>query len=311
MTERKALGRGLEALMSSVNPTPAVPAVLQMPHPSRINVPIDKISPNRSQPRENFDEAGLKDLAESIKSEGILQPLVVAPSSEGRYELIAGERRLRAARLAGLTEVPAVIREASADKKLELALVENIQREDLNAMEEARGYEVLCRQFNLNPADIAERVGKSREHLLNTLRLLKLPRMIQEDVAQGKISAGHARALLSLPSKEEQIVFRNRIIRETLSVRDIERMIQERGGQKKSRRPRRIHLSDQMKLIVGEMERALATRIRLQPGSKEGHGKISIDYYSWQDLDRVYKKITGHPDTPGGEGQWEKTTEAG
>lgn len=235
----------------------------------------------------------MKELAESICQEGILQPLIVSPSYDGRYELIAGERRLRAAQLAGLTEVPVIIRTVSEAKKLELALMENIQREDLSAIEEAKGYEMLCGQFQLNPADIAERVGKSREHVVNCLRLLKLPKAIQEDVAAGLISAGHARALLALPAMEEQIIFRNRIVRETLSVRNIERMIQERGGRKKLRPQRKIHLSDQLKLIGNEMEKVLATRVHLQPSNKEGHGKIVIDYYSWQDLDRVYKKIIG------------------
>ena len=297
--QRKALGRGLEALMAS--------EVVRMPERQSYptTVPIDQIFPNRNQPRENFDEAGLKDLMESIKRDGVLQPLVVSPSVGGRFELIVGERRLRAARQAGLTEVPVIVRSAEENKMLELALVENIQREDLNPIEEAKGYQGLQDRFGLNHADIAERVSKSREHVANTLRLLKLPKLIQEDVATDKLSAGHARALLALSSKEEQLHFRNRIVRETLSVRDIERMLQQRGGRKRSGPRRKMDLSDQMKLIIDEMELALATKIQLQPSSKEGHGKILIDYYSWQDLDRVYRKIVG---SEKGEEKWEKTT---
>jgi len=288
---RKALGRGLESLMG---PAPVGPEVIPLPEnlPHSTNLALDKIFPNRQQPREEFEAEGLKDLTESVKREGILQPLIVSPAADGRFELIAGERRFRAAKAAGLTEVPVIIRNVQENKMLELALVENIQRRDLNAMEEARGYQALCDQFGYNPADVAEKVGKSREHVANSLRLLKLPKLVQDDVSQSRISSSHARALLGLVSLEEQLFFRERILQETLSVRDIERMVQERRGpRKKIRRNANIGLSPEKKMLIGELEKVLATKVRLLPGAKEGEGKITIDYYSWQDLDRIYQKI--------------------
>lgn len=258
-------------------------------HPSII--PIDKILPNRKQPRLDFDEEGIKELCDSIKREGVLQPLIVSPIAEGRFELVAGERRLRAAKEAGLKEVPVLIRNVHESKMLELALVENIQREDLNPIEEAKGYQALMDQMNWTAADVSERIGKSREHVSNLVRLLKLPKLIQEDVSQNRMNAGHARALLSLPSIQDQLFFREKILEETLSVRDVERMVQEKGASLKKMRPRnKKNLSEQMKLLIDEIEKVLATKVRLQPRG-EGKGQLIIEYYSWQDLDRFYKKI--------------------
>lgn len=286
MTQRKVLGRGLESLMSSeVLPFPET-------HQRPTHVPIERIFANRRQPRTNFADVALQNLAESIRKEGILQPLIVKASGEGRYELIAGERRLRAAKLAGLAEVPVLIRNVEEHKMLELALMENIQREDLNPMEEAKGYQVLNEQFGLDQADIAERVGKSRESVTNVLRLLKLPLAIQEDVAEERMSASHARALLALASKEEILFFRERILRETLNVRDVERLVQTRSLRPKKIRNLRKHLPPQMKLLIDELEKVLATKVHFKMGTKEGQGQVVIDFYSWQDLDRVYKKIT-------------------
>lgn len=218
--------------------------------------------------------------------------MVVAPSFEGKFELIAGERRWRAAKLAGLNEVPVIIRNVQEDKMLELALIENIQREDLNAIEEAKGYAVLTERFGLNHADIGEKVGKSREHVANAMRLLKLPKIIQEDIATDKMSAGHARALLALSIIQDQLYFRERILAETLSVREIERMIQERGVvRRKMRRTLKMNLPPQIKLLLDELEKSLATKVRMKTSAREGQGQLVIDYYSWQDLDRVYKKL--------------------
>lgn len=287
MTQRKVLGRGLESLMSSeVLPFPET-------HQRPTHVPIERVFANRRQPRTSFDEPALKELADSIGKEGILQPLIVKSMGDGRYELIAGERRLRAAKLAGLTEVPVLVRNVEEAKMLELALMENIQREDLNPIEEAKGFQALNEQFGLDHADIAERVGKSRESVANSLRLLKLPLAIQEDVVQQRMSASHARALLALSSKEEMLFFREKILKETLSVRDVEQLVQSR-----SLRPRKIranlkkHLSPQMKLLIDELEKVLATKVHFKIGVKEGQGQVVIDFYSWQDLDRVYQKIT-------------------
>lgn len=284
--QRKALGRGLDSLIS--------PDMIATPkkEEAATTLPIEKIFPNPEQPRLNFDEEAIAQLAASIQKDGILQPLLVSPSADGRYELIAGERRWRAARMAGIAQVPVIIKKCDASKKLEWSLVENIQREDLNPIEEAKGFEVLVKRFALNHADIAECVGKSREHVANALRLLNLPKEIQDDVAAKKLSAGHARALLALPSAEEQLYFRQTILTEILTVRDVERMIQEkRGAPKKFRTRHKKHLSPQIKLLLDEMEKSLGTKVRLQPGVIDGKGTLVIEYYSWQDLDRIYRKI--------------------
>lgn len=281
-------GKGLEAFFSaplaeaSTKTTP-----LQ-------TIPIEKIAVNRQQPRTEFEDAPLQDLANSIRKEGVLQPLIVSPLPDGRYELIAGERRLRASRLAGLTEVPVVIRSVEQDKMLELALVENIQREDLNPIEEARGYQSLIERFQVTQADVAERVGKSREHVANITRLLKLPKLIQEDVVTGRMSVGHARALLALPTAQDQLNFRERILKETLTVRDVEEMMQQRTGtaRKKFSNLNKKNLSPQMKLLLDNMQGKLGTKVRIQTAATEGRGQIIIEYFSLQDLDRIYRKIT-------------------
>lgn len=290
---RRALGRGLASLIS---PEIEAPSPASIEGSSTITpvmqVPVDRIFANRQQPRHEFEEEAIAELAASIKRDGVLQPLVVCPSVDGRYELIAGERRLRASKMAGLTEVPVIIKSVHDDKMLELAMVENIQRENLNPMEEAKGYQSMVERLQITHADVAERVGKSREHVANSLRLLKLPKIIQNDVAAGRMSAGHARAVLSLNSLEEQLRIRERILEETLSVRDVERLIQERVGvRKKIERRSKKNLSPQIKLLLDDMEKALGTRVRVQTGTLEGHGSLLIEYYSWQDLDRIYKKI--------------------
>ncbi|MDP2599489.1 MAG: ParB/RepB/Spo0J family partition protein [Deltaproteobacteria bacterium] len=288
-TPRKALGRGLESLIG--------PQILPMEaseanKPTPTVAPIEKIFANRQQPRLGFKDESLQELALSIKREGVLQPLIVTPSADGRYELVAGERRLRASRMAGLKEVPVIVKTVSDEKMLELALVENIQREDLNSIDEAKGYYAMIEKLNLSHADVAESVGKSREHVANSLRLLKLPKLIQDDVAYGKISAGHARALLSLNNLEEQLQLRETILAETLSVRDVEKMIQEKGGmRKKNHRSQKKNLSGQIKLLLDELEKSLGTRVRLQMSAVDGKGALQIEYYSWQDFDRIYKKI--------------------
>lgn len=256
-------------------------------------VPIDAVFPNRSQPRADFSEEALKDLAASISKDGVLQPLVVAPASEGRFELIAGERRWRASKLAGLKEVPVIIRSVTDEERLELALIENVQREDLNPMEEARAFQQLTDEFQLQAADIAERVGKSREHVANTLRLLKLPTLLQEDIRTGKLTAGHARCLLALPHLEEQLRMREVILAAQLSVRDVEKMIQERTGVVRKKHVRlKKSLPAQVKLVLDEMQQALGTKVRIQSvGVQEGRGQLVIEFFSYQDLDRVYRKI--------------------
>lgn len=217
-TSTRGLGRGLDALLGGLNPdTGATPGEVK-------NIPLAAISPNPHQPRKEFDPAALEDLASSIKSQGVLQPILVRPleAQPGTFELVAGERRLRASKLAGLTEIPALVRALDDRESLAIALIENLQREDLNAMEEAEGYRQLLDQFFVTQEDLARQIGKSRPTLANALRLLQLPAEVQEDVRRGKLSAGHARALLAVGDPEAAEGLRRRILAKNLTVRQAE-----------------------------------------------------------------------------------------
>ena len=217
-TSTRGLGRGLDALLGGLNPdTGATPGEVK-------NIPLAAISPNPHQPRKEFDPVALDDLASSIKSQGVLQPILVRPleAQPGTFELVAGERRLRASKLAGLTEIPALVRALDDRESLAIALIENLQREDLNAMEEAEGYRQLLDQFFVTQEDLARQIGKSRPALANALRLLQLPDEVQEDVRRGKLSAGHARALLAVGDPEAAEGLRRRILAKNLTVRQAE-----------------------------------------------------------------------------------------
>lgn len=252
---------------------------------------------NRQQPRSVFDETAIEDLAASIRACGIIQPLIVTPSNAvgDRYELIAGERRLRAARLAGLTEVPVIVRkEVSTEELLELAIIENLQREDLNPIEEAKAFHSMIEQCDYTQDDVAKKLGKSRSYIANSLRLLQLPKVVQDDVVQGRMDMGHARALLSLNGLQEQLTVREQILQSQLTVRDVERMVQARTGRTSEKKisPSNTEdaLSPQMRYIIDEMRQAIGTKVILRPRSAKS-GAVVIEYYSLQDLDRIYRKI--------------------
>lgn len=244
-----------------------------------------------------FAEDALNELAESIKINGIIQPLVVTPAVSGRYELIAGERRLRASKIAGLGEVPVMIKEADPETMLELALVENLQREDLNQIEEALAYKELMESFEYTQEEVADKVSKSRPHVANCLRLLYLPKVIQEDVSVGRLSPGHARALLAVSDLQEQLRIRESILQSKLTVRDVERLIQEllkgKPGRGKSGK-RKMELSPQMKAVVNEMTQELGTKVKVIPKRNNKGGQMIIEYYSVQDLNRIYKRIVSN-----------------
>lgn len=283
MQQRRGLGRGLESLIPPPITIPDTkPKGLQ-------TVSIDLIAPNRLQPRTTFDNEKIRELADSIKEDGIIQPLIVAPLADGRYELIAGERRLRASRIAGLSEVPVVIKSVDQAGMLALSLIENIQREDLNPLEESHAYQELIDQFGLTQDNVAKRVGKSRVAVTNSLRLLKLPRVVQEDVASGKYSSGHARALLSIEGVHEQLKLREWIVRTTPTVRHVERRVQ--GLKNGNAKTKKKDLPAQLSSIAQKMRESLGTKVGITQDRKGG-GKIVIDYYSWQDLDRLYRQIT-------------------
>jgi ParB family chromosome partitioning protein len=255
-------------------------------------VPVASIVPNRLQPRKIFDEEKITELAASIKEQGIIQPLIVNNAGANRYELIAGERRLRAAKTAGLVEVPVVIKNVNTESLLELSIIENIQREDLNAIEEAVAMQELINQFQYTQDEVAKRLGKSRVAVANSLRLLNLPKIVQDDVSAGRISAGHARAILSVQGLQAQLKLRERILNSALTVRDVERMIQgSRPAASRGARRSAAQLTPQMKFILDELTKKCATKVRLEPDKERKGGRIVIDYYTAQDLDRIYNVI--------------------
>jgi ParB family chromosome partitioning protein len=243
---------------------------------------IAAIEPSPFQPREVFDEPGLDELTASIREKGLLQPLIVRRTGEGRYQLIAGERRLRAAQRAGLTRVPIVVREVDDRESLELALIENLQRENLNPVEEARAYQRLGDEFRLAQEEIAQRVGKSRSAVTNSLRLLQLPPDVLSQVASGGLSAGHARSLLGLASAQAQAAAARVVVAKRLSVRDTEKLVRERA-QPASR-------DVEQRAVEAELARALGTRVHLRH-RRDGSGRIVIEYYSLDELDGLLERF--------------------
>jgi ParB family chromosome partitioning protein len=286
---RKALGKGLSALLP--NKPSALPQSLPpdaVEKSTRVALlPILQIEPNPLQPRTAFDPGRLQELASSIQINGIIQPLIVRRKA-GHYELIAGERRLRAAKLAGLTDVPAVVQDYADDRLLEIALVENIQREDLNPIETAQALDRLVREMHLSHEEIAVRTGKDRTTITNMIRLLRLPSDVQLLVAERRLSMGHARAILGLPTPELQTQLADKTAAQGYSVRQVERLVKKIS---EPREPSDKPLQDpNIKAAVHELEGVLGTRVRIVEKTDE-HGRIEIDYYSQEDLQRVYELI--------------------
>ena len=284
---RKALGQGLNALLGARSAPAAAPATAPQA------IPTEAIGPNPRQPRREFTRRSLEEMAESIRAYGLLQPIIVSPlrgAAPGRYQLIAGERRWRAAQLAGLHLIPALVREATPDQSLEMTLVENLQREDLNAIEAAQAFDRLVAEFGLKHEEIARRTGKDRATITNLLRLLKLPAEVQELVRSGKLSAGHAKALLSLASAEDQRHIAAQIVAQDLSVRAIERLVGRlAAGQAQPRKSKVQRLDPNIRAAVADLERLLGTRVRLTGGGRKG--TLIFEYYSPQDLMRIYDAI--------------------
>jgi len=285
--QRKVLGKGLSALLPTKSPShQAEPQTAS--HGTRVAViPILQIEPNHLQPRTTFDPGRLQELANSIQTNGIIQPLIVRRKGAD-YELIAGERRLRAAKVAGLTEVPVVIQDYAEDRLLEIALVENIQREDLNPIETAQALERLVREMHLSHEEIANRTGKDRTTITNMIRLLRLPADVQLLVAERRLSMGHARAILGLPTPELQTQMAEKSAAQGYSVRQVERLVKKIS---EPREPSEKALQDpNIKAAVRELESALGTRVRIVEKTDQ-HGRIEIEYYSQEDLQRVYEII--------------------
>ncbi|MCS7043144.1 MAG: ParB/RepB/Spo0J family partition protein [Bryobacteraceae bacterium] len=292
---RKALGKGLSSLIpanrtqqapSSSQPSSAPPTAA-----APLRVPIDSIHPNPLQPRSTFSQEGLQELAQSIRENGIIQPLVVRRHGDA-YQLVAGERRLRAARLAGLHEVPVVVQEFAEDRLMEVTLIENIQREDLNPIEVAHAFERLHREFRLSHEQIAQRTGKDRSTVTNMLRLLRLPLEVQQLVAEQRLSMGHARALLGLESAEQQVALAHKAADGALSVRQVERMVQKltTAPPEPPAPPPRPEADPNVRAAIEELERVLGTRVRIVPRD-DNRGRIEIEYYSQEDLARIYDVI--------------------
>ena len=278
-TKQRGLGRGLGALIDDFSASESTQAVTSLP--------LQKVEPNPNQPRHRFDEEELQALADSISEHGILQPLAVRKMEGGFYQIIAGERRWRAARLAGLQEVPVVVVEADDKTVMELALIENLQRQDLNPMEEAEGYRVLTEEYGLTQEEAAARVGKSRPAVANALRLLALPDEVRELVEKGELSAGHARAILSLPTKTKQKTAAQRILALRLSVRQAEAMCKRLAAEEKKPEPAKHTDVD----YVAECEKALSRRldrkVRIVNGKRKG--RFELEFYGEDDLQRLYE----------------------
>jgi ParB family transcriptional regulator, chromosome partitioning protein len=289
--KKRALGRGLSALIPQAAPPPAASPSAEpaSSRPGVIKLAIEALQRDPLQPRRHFDPEKLRELTESIKAQGVLQPVLVRKDGAG-YKIIAGERRWRASQAAGLHEIPAIVREATELQAFELALVENLQRADLNPMEEADGYHRLVEEFGLTQEQVAQRVGKERSTVANALRLLGLPDDVKRMVAEGQLSAGHARALLGVPRLPEMMELAAQVAARRLSVRDTERLVQQQKAGK-AKEPGKPHKpSPQVKSLVEELQRLLGTKVRLVENGS-GKGTLEVDYFSYDDLDRLLRLL--------------------
>ena len=281
MTKRSGLGRGLESLIP----------VTEERAGGIAEVPVSAISPNPMQPRMTLNREALAELAASIVEHGLIQPLIVTAQGPERYQLIAGERRWQAARLAGLATVPVIVKEATPQQVLELALVENIQRADLNPLEEAAAFRQLIEDFGLTQEQIAERVGKSRVAVTNTLRLLRLPAEVKQALADDVISEGHARALLALPGDEMQISALKMVVDRGLSVRQTEELVRRLKGEAEPKKPK-APLPPEVRALEDGFRASLGTKVNLVRNRK-GRGRLVIHFYSEEELQAIYDLIVG------------------
>ena len=295
MAVKKGLGKGLDSLIADKVSTKQVTKTesqvkLKSEHAAdAVMMDITKVEPNREQPRQKFDEDALLELAESIKQFGVLQPLLVQEKDD-YYEIIAGERRWRAAKLAGVKKIPVIIKKLTAQEIMEITLIENIQREDLNPIEEAMAYKRLLTEFNLKQDEVAERVSKSRTAVTNAMRLLKLNDKVQQMVIDEMLTTGHARALLGIDDQEKQYVLAQKIFDEKLSVRDTEKLVKSIQNEKKNRTNVRKEIDPKLEAIYHDLEEQmkgiLGTKVSINHKDEE-KGKVEIEYYSQDELDRI------------------------
>lgn len=287
MATKKGLGRGLGALLDANS---VIETTTETEKDVK-KIKITQIEPNKTQPRSDFDEEKIQELSESIKEYGVLQPIVVKLNKNGFYTIIAGERRWRASRMAGLKEIPAVIKDVSEKTEKEITLIENIQRENLNSLEEAAGIKELIDVYGLTQEEVAKKIGRSRTAVTNTLRLLNLPDEIKEMLKQGKISQGHARALLSLENKVLAQEIAKKVIAEDMSVRKLESYIASLLKEKKPKKPTKeeIEIQRNIKALEESLSSELGTKIKII--NKKNKGKIEIPYYSTEDFERIINLI--------------------
>lgn len=292
---KRGLGKGLDSLIpSNVMEQPAKPAAVvnenEKKEDGTMTVKITMVEPNREQPRKNFDEDSLQELADSIKQFGLLQPILVQ-DKKTYYEIVAGERRWRAAKIAGLKEVPVIVRKLSDQEIVEISLIENIQREDLNPIEEAQAYKRLLTEFNLKQDEVAERVSKSRTAVTNSMRLLKLCDKVQKMIVDGMISTGHARALIGIEDTEEQYLIAQKIFDEKLSVREVEKLVKALHKPPKQKKPENKTLEAIYNEISNKLKQSLSTKVTIS-AKENGSGKIEIEFYNHEDLDRLIEQIS-------------------
>ncbi len=283
MAANKGLGKGLGALLGE---SAMQPSTQQSP----LLLPLQKIEPNRLQPRKSFNEEELASLADSIRQHGVIQPLTVRLLDTGYYQIIAGERRWRAARMAGLREVPVVIIEADDKKAMELALIENLQRADLTPIEEARGYQQLIGEYGLTQEQVADRVSKSRPAVANAMRLLSLPDELLSMVESGKLTAGHARALLSIKDERQQLAVAQKVVNLQLSVRQTEAMCKKLLKAEQKPEPKPVEV-DYLAECEKTLTRCLGRGVKIVSGKRKG--KIELEYYGQEDLQRLYEALSG------------------
>ena len=288
MAAKRGLGKGIDAMISGDDTK--MKKVVKEVIKEVDTIDINKIEPNNNQPRKNFNEDKIHELAESIKQHGLIEPLIVQKGKKGFYTIIAGERRWRAAREAGIKEIPVVVKDYSDQQVMEIALIENIQRENLNPIEEAMAYKRLLKEFNLKQDEVAERVSKSRTAVTNSMRLLKLNDRVQQMIIDDMISTGHARALLAIEDEEQQYMLANKIFDEKLSVRETEKLVKALKNPKKEEKKPEVenqfvytNLEEQMKSLIG-------TKVSVH-AKANGKGKIEIEYYSPDDLERIYELL--------------------
>lgn len=295
MSKKRRLGKGLGALINEADTEHiafSVEKTIGSAEGGTRRLPVDKIVPNRFQPRKSFNPETIAEMAASVEAQGLIQPVVVNDRGDGKYEMISGERRLRAVKKLGWKEIPAIIHQVEESRILEMTLVENLQREDLNSIEQARGYQKLADEFSLTQAQIADRVGKDRATVANTVRLLRLPVVIQQAVSSGVLTAGHARQLLAVDDEAEQIELARKVIQGDISVRKLEIIVRERNlpsrkggkdkGQKEEKSGQEAYIAD----LEAKFRRVFNTQVRIKH-LRNGKGKIEIEFYSFEEFERL------------------------